>query len=202
MAKSTAHEPTMEEILASIRRIISEDDAPAAAAEPEVVAAAPAPEPEPVPEPEPDIMDIDDIMVDEPEPFMAVEEEMSMDADEDVLELTDVKTATSLGDLDIYDAREEPAFTPTPTPAPIPAPLPMPSFTAPTTGGFEKAAMAFGALSSAMAMPKDSRSLEDFMADIMRPMIKEWLDQNLARVVEDQVKIEIERVSRISRYKD
>ncbi|HYE43088.1 MAG TPA: DUF2497 domain-containing protein, partial [Caulobacteraceae bacterium] len=39
MSEQTAQEPTMEEILASIRRIISEDDAPAAEAAP---AAAPA----------------------------------------------------------------------------------------------------------------------------------------------------------------
>ena len=47
MTDPTAQEPTMEEILASIRRIISEDDAPAEAA-------APAPAPEPVYTPEPD----------------------------------------------------------------------------------------------------------------------------------------------------
>ncbi|HUH23287.1 MAG TPA: DUF2497 domain-containing protein, partial [Brevundimonas sp.] len=49
MTDQTAQEPTMEEILASIRRIISEDDAPAeaAAAAPEPVAEV-APEPEPV----------------------------------------------------------------------------------------------------------------------------------------------------------
>jgi cell pole-organizing protein PopZ len=40
MSEQTAQEPTMEEILASIRRIISEDDAPAAAGE----AAAEAPD--------------------------------------------------------------------------------------------------------------------------------------------------------------
>lgn len=199
MAESTAHEPTMEEILASIRRIISEDDAPAAAVEAEPVAAAPAPEPKPEPKPEPVVMDIDDIMVDEPEPFMAVEEEMMVQEEEDdVLELTEVEPmSSSLGDLDIYEAKEE--YVPEPIPVPTPVYVAPP---AQVTGGFEKAAMAFGALSSAMAMPKDNRSLEDFMADIMRPMIKEWLDQNLARVVEDQVKIEIERVSRISRYKD
>lgn len=194
MAESAAHEPTMEEILASIRRIISEDDAPAEKAE---AAPAPsvAPSPEPVMETIDDVMDIDDIMVDEPEPFMALEEQMDT-TDDDVLELTDVEPiSSSLGDLDIYEAKEEiiPAFKPEPVYTPTPQP---------STGGFEKAALAFGALSSAMSMPKDSRSLEDFMADIMRPMIKEWLDQNLARVVEDQVKIEIERVSRISRYKD
>ena len=48
MTDQSAQEPTMEEILASIRRIMSEDDAPAetAAAAPEpVVEAPPAPEP-------------------------------------------------------------------------------------------------------------------------------------------------------------
>jgi cell pole-organizing protein PopZ len=44
MSDQSPQEPTMEEILASIRRIISEDDAPAEAA------AAPEPEPAPVEE--------------------------------------------------------------------------------------------------------------------------------------------------------
>ena len=48
MTDQTAQEPTMEEILASIRRIISEDDAPAETA-PAAADAAPAePEPEDV----------------------------------------------------------------------------------------------------------------------------------------------------------
>ena len=52
----TQQEPSMEEILASIRKIISEDGEEAAvdqAAEPEAAAESePAPEPEPEPEPE------------------------------------------------------------------------------------------------------------------------------------------------------
>ena len=56
MSEQTSQEPTMEEILASIRRIISEDDAPAAeeaeAAAAEAPAAVAAPEPEPDPEPQ------------------------------------------------------------------------------------------------------------------------------------------------------
>ena len=47
MTDQSAQEPTMEEILASIRRIISEDDAPA-----ETPPVAAAPEPAPAPEPE------------------------------------------------------------------------------------------------------------------------------------------------------
>src|ERR1022692_1141498 len=94
MSEQAAPEPTMEEILASIRRIISEDDAPPgeteeAAAEP--VAALAEPEPEPEPEP----------------------------PAEDVLELTQrvEPPAESVGDLDVYTKAE-------PEPEPVPAPTP------------------------------------------------------------------------------
>ena len=76
-AESGQQEPSMEDILASIRRILSEDEeeggeAPAPAPEPdpepEPVAAMPEPEPEPVfePEPEPE-------PVTEPEPPVQME---------------------------------------------------------------------------------------------------------------------------------
>ena len=64
MVSSPQHEPTMEEILASIRKIISEDAteaAPVAEAKP-----APAPEPIPAPEPEADILDLTQEVVEEP----------------------------------------------------------------------------------------------------------------------------------------
>ena len=97
MSEQTSQEPTMEEILASIRRIISEDDAPADAAAPE-----PEPEPEPVAAAAP---------VFEPEPEPAVEE------DDGVLELTE--KVESLGDLDVYtpsvsEEPEIPAYEPPP----------------------------------------------------------------------------------------
>src|SRR5580658_4184113 len=97
MSEQAAPEPTMEEILASIRRIISEDDAPPAEAEaeaaPVAIAAVPAPEPEPEPEPEPAV--------------------------EDVLELTQrvEPPAETVGDLDVY-AKPEPELTPVPEPTP------------------------------------------------------------------------------------
>ena len=52
MTEQAAQEPTMEEILASIRRIISEDDAPAETAPSAEAAPEAAPEPAVV-EPEP-----------------------------------------------------------------------------------------------------------------------------------------------------
>src|ERR1700677_2401361 len=104
MSEQSAPEPTMEEILASIRRIISEDDAPAAEAaeaphEEPAAAFEPAPEPEREPEPEPELES----------------------AQEDVLELTErVAPAESVGDIDAY---EKPAPAPVTAPAPAPAPV-------------------------------------------------------------------------------
>lgn len=39
-------------------------------------------------------------------------------------------------------------------------------------------------------------TLEDITRELLRPMLKTWLDQNLPRIVEKQVQREIERVSR------
>ena len=46
MASNPQHEPTMEEILASIRKIISEDSAESPPAQPQPVTARPAAEPD------------------------------------------------------------------------------------------------------------------------------------------------------------
>ena len=40
------------------------------------------------------------------------------------------------------------------------------------------------------------RSLEQFIEDIARPMLKEWLDQNLPAIVERLVQKEIQKISR------
>src|ERR1700761_4928361 len=120
MSEQTSQEPTMEEILASIRRIISEDDAPAAeegeaapAEEPAVAAAAePEPEPEPTPEPaavpEPEPVAVAPPPAPEPAPAPVVEDE-----EEDALELTE-KVETH-GDLDVFTA---PAAEAAPPPRP------------------------------------------------------------------------------------
>lgn len=53
---------------------------------------------------------------------------------------------------------------------------------------------AFHALGD-LALPQQPRTVEDLMKEILRPMLKEWLDRNLPAVVEDLVRAEIERVS-------
>ena len=116
MSEQTAQEPTMEEILASIRRIISEDDAPPAEA-----AAAPV-EQEPV-------------AMAAPAPVLAPVEP---EEDDDVLELTETVEASdsfeTVGDLDVYTptrAAPEPAWEPEPEPVftAAPEPAPAPSYT-------------------------------------------------------------------------
>ena len=176
MSDQSSQEPTMEEILASIRRIISEDDAPA---EPEA-AAAPAPEPEPAYEApaEDDVLELTDPIEPEPEPAHEPE------------------PVESVGDLDVYSPQ---------------APEPEPTAYAPSSPSFNRddvaetlvgdhastlAASAFGSLSSALLMPKDGRTLEDVVRELLRPLLKEWLDQNLPRIVETKVEEEVHRIAR------
>ncbi|UAL12475.1 DUF2497 domain-containing protein [Caulobacter segnis] len=177
MSDQSSQEPTMEEILASIRRIISEDDAPAepaaeAAPEPELEA-EPEPEPEPIEE---DVLELTDPIAPEPEPEP---------------ELPPLET---VGDIDVYSP---------PPPEPEPAPASPPIFDRDEVAdnlvgdtAASAAASAFGSLSSALLMPKDGRTLEDVVRELLRPLLKEWLDQNLPRIVETKVEEEVQRIAR------
>lgn len=176
----------MEEILASIRRIISEDDAPADKAE------APLPIPGP--------------MEDLPPAAAAPED--------DVLELTervDPPAAEMIGDLEVYSP---PGPAPEPEPEPLPvfqAPEPEPTFATPPpppifdqgpsegligAAAASAAASHFGKLASGLLMPANGRTLEDVVRELLNPLLKDWLDSNLPAIVEAKVEEEIARVSR------
>jgi cell pole-organizing protein PopZ len=43
---------------------------------------------------------------------------------------------------------------------------------------------------------QNARTLDDLVQDMLRPMLKAWLDDNLPTIVERLVRTEIERVSR------
>ncbi|WP_420867633.1 PopZ family protein [Afifella marina] len=45
-------------------------------------------------------------------------------------------------------------------------------------------------------LSQNARTLEDLVSEMLRPMLKEWLDDNLPPLVERLVREEIERVSR------
>jgi cell pole-organizing protein PopZ len=192
MSEQTSQEPTMEEILASIRRIISEDDAPPAEtgdSEPVApVAAAPPPVaavPEPAPEPEPEPVAV--IPPPAPEPVVAVAPE----PEEEELELTE--KVETLGDLDIFSPEAAVQAAPA---APPPTAAPAPVETLVSSAAASAAASAFGQLSAAMLMPKGDRTLEDVVRELLRPMLQQWLDANLPTIVQQAVEAEVDRIAR------
>jgi cell pole-organizing protein PopZ len=81
---------------------------------------------------------------------------------------------------------------PRPAAAPPRAPEPDRLVSAPTNAAVSAS---FGTLARAM-MSNNSRSLEDVVAELLKPMLRSWLDDNLPTIVERLVKAEIERVSR------
>jgi cell pole-organizing protein PopZ len=194
----------MEEILASIRRIISEDDAADAAPEAEE---APVEEPaEPVAAAAPEPVKAEPVKEEPPEPPVVVAEshvdDDEDDDDDDALELTE-KVETH-GDLDVFtpppaapqpEPEPEPVMT-APPPAPQPAPAPAPAESLVSAGAAAVAAAAFGRLSSATAMPPAGRSLEDVVRELLRPMMQQWLDENLPSIVQRAVDTEVARIAR------
>lgn len=54
---------------------------------------------------------------------------------------------------------------------------------------------AFNALAQTVLV-QNARTLEDLVREMLRPMLKTWLDDNLPSMVERLVRAEIERVSR------
>lgn len=189
MSEQSSQEPTMEEILASIRRIISEDEAPAAEA-------APAPEidirPEVVPEHGAPALPVAEP---EPERAAAAAAPAAMDDDDDGdLELT--QKVESHGDLDFVDA-----VPPPPAPEPVAeAPPPLPPL-APGEGLVSDpiaaaTAAAFGRLSGSILMPAEGRTLEDVVRELLRPLLQQWLDDNLPHIVQTAVEAEVERIAR------
>lgn len=199
-AQPKPNEPSMEEILASIRRIIADDEKPATPPEPEPVALAPVPEPDPVPEPEA-------VSVPEPDPQPQPED--------DVLDLgaeaSLVEAPVAVDDIEFAEP-VEPA--PVPAVAPLPPEPPVaiapPVQVAPSAPSLDMASLisdqagaavhnAFGALANTV-LSNNARTLEDLVKDMLKPMLKTWLDDNLPGMVERLVRAEIERVARGGRH--
>lgn len=184
MTDQTAQEPTMEEILASIRRIISEDDAPA-----ETAAAAPEPVVEATPEPE-----------------LVVEAAEPAPAEDEVLELTEryeAPAAESIGDLEVADVAPFPAAEPASEPfaAPVYDSLVGESAAASAASAFAGLAATFQKPEAPAAAPQDmpfvsGNTVEAMVQAMLRPMLKDWLDTNLPGIVEAQVRKEVERIAR------
>ncbi len=49
---------------------------------------------------------------------------------------------------------------------------------------------------NAPGMPAPGRTLEDVVRELLRPMLKEWLDQHLPGIVQERVDEEVDRITR------
>jgi hypothetical protein len=203
-----AHEPSMEEILASIRRIIADDQAtppsrrdretrllrpdvelragetasaaqraypaPALEAAPsvEVEDSEPAPEPEEVAPPPAPVVEIRQLRLHRaaPPPLTTAEAPKAEEPMEDAPE-TPFEPA-------VKEEIVEEALVSADTASSV--------------------ASHFQALTASMFL-NDSGLLQKYAQDMMRPMLREWLDDNLPVIVERLVRAEIERVARGAR---
>ena len=180
-------EPTMEEILASIRRIISDDSEEDAPQEEETPVEEPAPvpeaevepDPEPVVEEEPDPVSEAEV---EPDPEPVIEQEPAPEPipepvvdevpeeEEEILDLTDFATEQ-----------------------PVP-----PADRIVSEGVEDTTAFSFDQLSSMMVSGYDGdhNTLEALVRTMLKPMLQGWLDQHLPKIVQDAVEREVARIAR------
>jgi cell pole-organizing protein PopZ len=243
-------EPSMEEILASIRRIIADDEAkppitekaagaaasakaekagagppaakpavmndipPSAIAAAQAVAAKPSPPaaaaaPAPAasaasnsqddidamlagldeatseaeirpPQPDGEVFELtDEMALPDPPPPPAFQK---VDPEDD-LEFTETAAARPI--------HPQPAFEPPPFESPVAEPQQQ-MLSRSTVSAVESA---FNTLANTV-LSNNARTLEDLVKEMLRPMLKSWLDDNLPGLVERIVKAEIERVSR------
>ena len=185
-------EPSMEEILSSIKRIIAEDgEAPTRQRRP----ARPVPSPA-VEEDSPEVLELSD-----PMPLRMKVEAAAARAAESTLR----------AELAPRPAPEPAAAKPEPV-----APAPVPAAPVAAQSGIEaddgeeaivspRAAEAsrgsLEALSRMMVKPEPSSdgTLEGLVRDMLRPMLRDWLDANLPEMVEAMVAREIARITREGR---
>jgi cell pole-organizing protein PopZ len=198
-------EPSMEEILASIRRIIADEDNDKTAKPPEPAVSMPPPEVAAVNSQS----EIDAMLADIEAPGPAAPkaepelEPAKPDAElppADVLDLSKAnvvperKPAPSFrtieADSDVVFAEQVPEVPPPAVPqAPEPWHMLISNATAQAVDS------AFNTLAHTV-LGQNARTLEDLVKEMLRPLLKSWLDDNLPSLVERIVRTEIERVSR------
>jgi hypothetical protein len=168
-------EPSMEEILASIRRIISadEDDGGAAAkpaTKPELTLRQPAPAPvqTPVPVPAPPAP--------QPQPAASAPHRPPEPLEDQQRKTEDLESLKKNVTAAMQDETEEDILD---------------------RSAAAAATEAFRSLSQSVRISDGpGRTLEDIVVEMLRPMVKEWLDANLPAIVEEKVEEEVQRVAR------
>src|SRR6478672_1237512 len=138
-------EPSMEDILASIKKVIAEEKELRSTVTVAAPLAPPEPEPEPEEESEHEILELDEPVVEE-------------------MRLPDVDLGPPLVSEDAAEASRS------------------------RLAALQEAAAAAPA-------PPAVNPLEQMVRDMLRPMLKDWLDHNLPGIVDEHVKREIGRIT-------
>lgn len=202
--KNTGSDPSMDDILASIRKIISDDEAraqmtnqrasgPQAPGQPARLSVVPSPN-APRPEPNSRSAGQDDVLL--------LTEEL----------MEDPKAPLRPADIVVAPVNQPPPQPAEPARAPEPARASVLGADAPLIDGSAAgaAADAFSRLSLAvqesvptpaasdpgMLVGGKQQTVEDLVKDMLRPMLKDWLDRNLPGIVERYVEREIVRLTR------
>ena len=136
--QSSGREPSMEDILASIKKVIAEEKELRAAAPPAVAAAEAAPQD-------------------------------SAGAEEDVLELDE--------------------------PLAPPAELGPPLHDEEVAGHSREALEQLSTIAASVPAAPQVNPLEDMVREMLKPILKQWLDDHLPRIVDEHVKREISRIT-------
>jgi len=136
-----SREPSMEDILASIKRVIAEEKESRAAVPP-----APA-----ISENEDDVLELDESM--------------------------------------------EAAEAAAPLPVEPPAELGPPLLDEQAAGTTRERLDQLSSLAASAPPPPQGNPLEDMLREMLRPVLKQWLDENLPRIVDEHVKREITRIT-------
>lgn len=204
-----AQDEAMDEILASIRRIIQDEDVRKSSVRAAATTRAGANPDEPAGAPAGNVSRLVFGDADEVEIVESNEPKAGARAPEDgnVVELAIAQAMESAGtDLEADDASAETPVRrsdagprrpvearpvpPTAAPARVPPaqPLMSPRADAAVAGAFQHL--------SASMLAGSARTIDELVEDMLRPMLRNWLDTNLPPLVERLVREEIERVSR------
>jgi cell pole-organizing protein PopZ len=159
-------EPTIEEILASIRKIIS-DDEPESPLESAPAQMAPVEE-----EPDDDILELTEKVVDQPP------NDNAAGVDEEVIIPNESENKPVM--TDDNEALASPATV------------------AAASGAFARLTHVDPLSAAPLHHGGGGKTVEDIARELLKPVLKEWIDQNLAGIVERLVEHELRKISRKS----
>ncbi|MBT2186017.1 DUF2497 domain-containing protein [Sphingobium sp. H33] len=189
----------MEEILSSIKRIIAEEDVATTQSPRAPRRAAPASVEDDSDQADDQILELTDALPGESGAQAAAGEDAPPQTDTATEQEEPVMTAPARPESKPAktDTKATETKAPRPRAAPAAAPAPTPPSVVMSDDSAKAARESLVNLSKLLVSPEDgaSNTLEGLVREMLRPMLKDWLDANLPEMVESMVKREIDRIT-------